>query len=282
MDTVKTRGEELAKSLDENRQVEELLRLHVEQAQAKDPTHPVVSEPPLPVRLADAPTTPEGPSTPTEMTLHPPYTPRPDLVTKHHPHSFHTPQTQTHPTPHSPASIDNSDMFSAMGGFSLMPGPVMPRYGSSGSYEEQENYYSTSGTGFGCGVGFIVEEEEGTAPVHFRHTAVRLDRPRSATVHDASTWAPNLAGSFDAVDFRTGLSGHRGLSHGRRKPGMSPQPRSQIRMMGEHRGLATFRMAAARHQAPDQPLPYPNTTHNENAGIPNLGPRFSTPSTTTT
>jgi hypothetical protein len=278
MDTVKTRGEDLAKTLDENRQVEELLRLHVEQAQLKDPTHPVVSEPVRMATFSEAPTTPEGPSAPTEMSLPPPYTPQPELVK---PRSFHTPHTETHPTPHSPASIDNSDMFSHMGVHSLTPGPVMPRYGGSGSYEEQENYYPSSGTAFGCGVGFIVEEEEGTQD-HFRRTAVRLDRPRSATVHDAPTWAPNLAASFDAVDFRTGLSGHRGLSHGRRNPGMSPKPRSQIRMMGEHRGLATFRMAAARHQAPNQPIPYPNTTSSEHSGIPKLGPRFSTPSTTTT
>jgi hypothetical protein len=43
-------------------------------------------------------------------------------------------------------------------------------------------------------------------------------------------------GSFDGVNFRTGMSGHRGLSQPKRDRN-SGGPRRQIRMMSEHRGV---------------------------------------------
>jgi len=50
------------------------------------------------------------------------------------------------------------------------------------------------------------------------------------------------SGSFDGpINFRTGMSGHTGLSLSRKKS--SPMSRPHIRMMSEHRGIAA---AAAR------------------------------------
>jgi len=43
-------------------------------------------------------------------------------------------------------------------------------------------------------------------------------------------------GSFDGVNFRTGMSGHRGLTQARTNPKTTARP--QIRMMSEHRGVA--------------------------------------------
>jgi len=58
-------------------------------------------------------------------------------------------------------------------------------------------------------------------------------------------------GSFDGVNFRTGMSGHRGLSQPKRDrannhtgllhASSAAQPRRQIRMMSEHRGVAAVR-----------------------------------------
>jgi hypothetical protein len=45
--------------------------------------------------------------------------------------------------------------------------------------------------------------------------------------------------SFECVNFRTGMSGHRGLTQIKKKS--SPIARREIRMMGEHRGIANIR-----------------------------------------
>ena len=67
-------------------------------------------------------------------------------------------------------------------------------------------------------------------------------------------------GSFDGVNFRTGMSGHSGLSYPKRDrhnnhTGMlhassASLPRRQIRMMSEHRGVAASRGAAQQQQQP--------------------------------
>lgn len=56
------------------------------------------------------------------------------------------------------------------------------------------------------------------------------------------------SGSFDGpINFRTGMSGHTGLSLSRKKS--SPLSRPNIRMMSEHRGIAATARAANLQQA---------------------------------
>ena len=207
-----------------------------------------------------------------------------------HPHreQFYTPRTEygryaQGRAPHSPASIDNSDLM-------MMPGPAMPRYGRSVSFEEQENHQPL-GSGFSCGVGLALESSEGF--IHRpqpRSTNFNRTYPRASSASDPS--AVSLTASFDGVDFRTGLSGHRGLSHARKLQN-SPKPRSQIMMMSEHRGIAHIRPSHSRNGIPVssgtppssstsltifEDSPTFSATVRPHSSIPALGPRFSSPS----
>ena len=61
-------------------------------------------------------------------------------------------------------------------------------------------------------------------------------------------------GSFDGINFRTGMSGHRGLSAARKKSSPSAPPR-QVRMMSVHSGIGAARAAAARRASAAQIAP---------------------------
>lgn len=61
----------------------------------------------------------------------------------------------------------------------------------------------------------------------------------------------DLSGSnFETIDFRTGFSGHIALNRARRN--VVHQKRSEIRMMGEHRGIAPIKNM--RKNGPSSPL----------------------------
>lgn len=66
-------------------------------------------------------------------------------------------------------------------------------------------------------------------------------------------------GSFDGVNFRTGMSGHRGLNQpithaGSLHASSASMPRRQVRMMSEHRGVAAAR-GTATHGLKRRTLP---------------------------
>ena len=292
LDTVHSRGQDLEKTLQENLQIEEKLRRQLEESKAREPAHPVITEPPAPEIAPEdmAPPTPETPSTPPVhrcMTTPDKGDHRPNPNRE----QFYTPRTDlgryvqgTRRAPHSPASIDNSDIMM------LPSGPAMPRYGSSVSFEEQENH-SPLGGGFGCGVALSLEGAEDLIHQPRPSTPNNWSRPhfRSAASADSSSLTPSFTSSFDGVDFRTGLSGHRGLSHAR-KLHNSPKPRSHIRMMGEHRGIAHVRSAHRRdsggHGTPAtttstltilEHSPTLIPTSRPHSSVPALGPRFSSP-----
>lgn len=281
----------MQKTLEENNEIEEKLKQQLEEAQAQEPVEPVISDPPAPELLEPtvAPPTPETPLTPPVQRC---------MSTPDHLDSslampqreqFYTPRTDfgrflqgSRRAPHSPASIDNSDIL-------MLPGPAMPRYGSSVSFEEQENHQPLGG-GFACGVALSLEGAEDF--IHRPRPSTpswSSSRPhfRSTGSGDPSSLTPSLTSSFDGVDFRTGLSGHRGLSHAR-KLHNSPKPRSQIRMMGEHRGIAHIRSRREGHGTPTSNSPtvtilensptFVSATSRAHSAIPALGPRFSSPS----
>lgn len=301
LDTVRSRGRDLEQTLQENNDIQEKLLRQLEEAQEQEPTQPVITEPPVPdvSEPTVAPPTPETPLTPpVQRCMSTPDKLESSPTTaqqQRHPHhqqqyreQFYTPRTDlgqflqgssSRRAPHSPASIDNSDIL-------MLPGPAMPRYGSSVSFEEQENY-QPSGGGFACGVTLSLEGAEEF--IHRpRPSTPSWNRPhfRSSTgsAGDPSSLTPSLTSSFDGVDFRTGLSGHRGLSHAR-KLHNSPKPRSQIRMMGEHRGIAHIRSRREGHGTPtsssstvtilENSPTFVTTTSRPHSAIPALGPRFS-------
>ena len=275
LDTVRSRGQDLEKTLQENNDIREKLKKQLQEAQSCGPEQPVISDPPLPDAPSEALTaspTPHTPSTPTAQG-----TPEKTDSQPNREH-FYTSQvdyaryTQGQ-APHSPASIDNSDLM-------MYPGPAMPRYDRSVSFEEQENYQPTRTSAFGCGVGLsfagddeIIHRPEPSPPSWGR------SHMRTGRESDHSSLTPSLTSSFDGVDFRTGLSGHRGLSHARKLQN-SPKPRVQIRMMGEHRGLGhvrTSQRGTGYSSASHMTILEHSPSSRPHSAVPALGPRFSSP-----
>jgi hypothetical protein len=309
LNTVLCRGEDLQKTLDDNRQIERSLQRQLEMALASEPSHPIISHLPrehhddhdddddhvdddedckLP---ASASHDPED-AAHIQNHNHLLQTPRQAATTllqtpeRSVTDVYHTPQqrsvidSENSPaSPKSPNSIDNSD---------IGIGPYMPHYRECGSQD------SSSGGGgggrivdFGCGSVLLEEgaselfgENVGSSGIiagdrSVRSTGARGDTRRSTTsattddnnrLRSASIEllgrrpspqttgagaasatgssssqhhlhpAPTLTASFDNIDFRTGLSGHRALTTAHLHSSPKPNKR-HIRMMGEHRGL---------------------------------------------
>lgn len=272
LDTIESRGRDLQATLDENRQIEASLRKQIEAELESDPTHPVISEPPVREDILysaskDASDT-SGPRTPTfddhsnQLLQTPEKMPSGESLTL-------PASAETYPGdenryadrasyPRSPNSIDNSELL-ANG---------LPTYRRTVSEDDLDQLV------FGCGAAFLGRS---TGLFSANNTSITSDteqemdllnlRPRNrAAETDQSLMmhaAPTLTSSFDGIDFRTGLSGHRGLTNTKSKTGSSPTPRGrQVRMMmSEHRGIARVRGPPARRDSP--------------TGAPALGPRFS-------
>jgi hypothetical protein len=79
------------------------------------------------------------------------------------------------------------------------------------------------------------DDEEGTT---------RSNNTARTTDDSAYRSMPSRTGSFDGVpgvNFRTGMSGHRGLTQVKKKASPSANNRREIRMMSDHRGVAYVR-----------------------------------------
>ena len=281
LQTVSSRGRDLQSTLDENRQIEISLRTQIEAQLSEEPNHPVITDP--------LPPTPE-PSPP-------PMTPIADARgADFADNQFKTPEksislgsgsltlpastveTPRHDRneangspgfPRSPNSIDNSDLHRV----------GLPGYRRTVSEDDLDHL------AFGCGAAFL---GTGTAslwgtgenlqsrndmlppadPASDFRDATNTTRTRR---HDDEPFlmmhaAPTLTSSFDQVDFRTGLSGHRGVAHYRTAKS-SPTPRGRsLRMMSEHRGIAH-----ARVRGPPRRNSPPSSPHARAA----IEPRFS-------
>jgi hypothetical protein len=306
MATVQNRGHDLEKTLQENNCIRERLQKQLHEAELREPDHPIIADPPV-LESPDGVTTMPSPTPDTPHTPRTQRTPDSDDMQVGHSHreQFYTPRTDYDryvqgQAPHSPASIDNSDLI-------LQRGPAMPSYDRPVSFEEQENYQPTiSSNPFSCGVGFSLGDDGEEEP--------SIHRPRPSSAHanmyrtngatgggmgSTASWSrrttnretdlspsltPSFTSSFDGVDFRTGLSGHRGLSHAR-KLHNSPKPRTQIRMMGEHRGLGHFRIPQrspggnSHSSQTNSPQPSTLDVGRPHSAVQALGPRFSLPGT---
>ena len=122
------------------------------------------------------------------------------------------------------------------------PSPSLPTYRRSNSNDALHD------VGFGCDafLGESAQQLFGMELVHnnygdsgpMLHSASH-DSHRRRYSGDDTHYVPTLTSSFDTVDFRTGMSCHRGLQTNARH---SPTPRgrglSHRYMMSEHRGIA--------------------------------------------
>ena len=92
---------------------------------------------------------------------------------------------------------------------------------------------------FTCGVipGGIIPENGVVSPLY----DVRRPRSMSAST-TASTGTQRTSPRYQGIDFRTGLSGHMGLtSASAHVDRLQVHQRREIRMMGEHRGISSVR-----------------------------------------
>lgn len=243
LDTVVSRGKGLQRTLDENTQIEESLRKQVETAAESEPSHPVITHAAVDDDLYFTSSSTEYPSTPTGSNrgLDQPLlrTPTGDVIIM----SSSSTEAEVSFKPNysvSPNSIDNSDLA----------GAGLPSYRRNHADDDDLDTLA-----LGCGVAFFgehsslfgetVSRSNNTALVDSSNNNSLTDTGvarRSRTSSDPmAPWmhsAPMLTSSFDTVDFRTGLSGHRGLTT-RSKPGSSPTTRRHVRSMGHHGGIGS-------------------------------------------
>lgn len=109
--------------------------------------------------------------------------------------------------------------------------------------------------GFGCGSALFGERllgdsENNVMALSFDESLVEDAEALGAQGRRAAPSAAQASslrsGSFDGVNFRTGLSGHGGLTQARSKASPMSRPH-QVRMMSEHRGIAHTRATPPQH-----------------------------------
>lgn len=268
LDTVVSRGMGLQRTLDENHDIEMSLRKQLEAAEEALPIHPIITEAPKRDDLSDQdcrdtlpstlPSTPTGSRTGSERDVlaqpvlsTPPRTPSRDVIIMQsasmEAEVSMTPAASAHGAP-SPNSIDNSDIA----------GPGFPSYRRTADDE-----YDLHELALGCGAAFfsgnaalfgeslskackgITGTSHSASDAAFRNNEnARTVRTSTSNSSDPASplWqnAPILSTSFDTVDFRNGLSGHRGLTSSAKSSGSSPNTRGFPRM-SDHHGIARAR-----------------------------------------
>jgi hypothetical protein len=254
----------LQRTLDENHDIEMSLRKQLETAGESRPIHPIITQAPKrdDFSLTDCrgldrsdtlPSTPTGSerdvlAQPVLST--PPRTPSRDVVIMQsasmEAEVSLTPAASAHAP--SPNSIDNADIA----------GPGFPSYRRTADDE-----YDLHELALGCGAAFfsgnaaLFGESLSKASHFITGTSVapsdqalhnnenaRTVRTSSSNSSDPASplWqsAPILSTSFDTVDFRNGLSGHRALTNSAKSSGSSPNTRGFPRM-SDHHGIARSR-----------------------------------------
>jgi hypothetical protein len=263
LDTVVSRGMGLQRTLDENQSIEMSLRKQLEAATEALPIHPIITDAPRRDDFSDGfdrsdtlPSTPTGSRTGSERDVlaqpvlsTPPRTPSRDVVIMQsasmEAEVSMTPAASAHGAP-SPNSIDNSDIA----------GPGFPSYRRTNDDE-----YDLHELALGCGAAFfsgnaalfgeslskaskIITGSSVTSSDAALHNNENTRTVRTSTSSDPGSpmWqsAPILSTSFDTVDFRNGLSGHRALTNSAKSSASSPNTRGFPRM-SDHHGIARAR-----------------------------------------
>lgn len=258
--TIEDRGNDLAKTLEENNATLNALREQIAQEKEKEASHPIISHP----REDPAPMTPTSPSTPIKpKTI--------DVEENIHEHlAIPSPNSMSSMTEareninsiyrgqfagtHSPNSIDNSDIVNST--------RAMLR--QTASADDTFNHFV-----FGCGSGLFGQSSIFGNPNALGRSAAR-GRSSSGDVAALTDHAHNRIGpasSFDTVstrgtglNFRTGFSGHRGFFS--TKTARSERPRGQIRMMGEHRGVSGVTRRNSPSNSPSNARSFQTISHD--------------------
>jgi hypothetical protein len=310
LETIEERGRGLQATLNENRQVELSLHGQIQAEMQSEPIHPVIEEVPELDLLGEdgddqkqgknkenwtehpsTPRTPDGRSSSPNMS-------RQSGSHSREPGSAGSVEARVGTAfSQSPASIDNAD---------LRRGTSIPVYRRTVSEDDMDQL------AFGCGAALLGQGSSGLfsggapnimAPFeslgdvqeayHNTQTSSPAGsgqpaRPRSAMDHHQHYQnphdnypAPTLTSSFDGINFRTGMSGHRGLSHATITSAAhhSPTPRYRhMRMMSEHRGIARARGPPSRQphgESPTAAAPAIAPSSSPTVTLPTFGPRFS-------
>ncbi|GKY99936.1 hypothetical protein MPSEU_000947200 [Mayamaea pseudoterrestris] len=257
LETIASRGKDLESTLNENRQIESSIRQQIEECLKTEPDFPVIAEAVL-TDLGQENSSPHSKHY-FDGDLHTPTgTPNRD--------SHDTPNSVVTNTglrmdervvegampifPRSPASafsIDNSDLTSL--------GLGIPAYRRSITDDDE------GALAYGCGPSLLASGTAmfGADASHYTTSLLPssadpdLHHSHSVIGHHArddpfAHGIPTLTSSFDAVDFRTGLSGHRGLTNVK-KTGANSTPRggNRIMRMSAHRGIGRVNV---RHNSP--------------------------------
>jgi hypothetical protein len=265
LDTIVSRRKELQRELDENNKIEGNLRREIEFELQVESNYPVVAEAPkIELSPSHGKDNAAEPITPKAITkqndnfqtfLRTPEA-SPDNVLNLTGRSPDLRDYENTGFPFSPNSIDNADLC----------GPGLPGYRSRGGASFDDAY------GYGCGAVLFAPTSvlgpsdndliEGNPSSGARGFGTKSSggggaRSRSHSPdagHQHPGLGPTLTSSFDTIDFRTGMSGHRGLSHtAKLTPGHSPVLRGSSLRMSEHRGIARVRGPLQRSSASNAP-----------------------------
>lgn len=200
------------------------------------PNHPVVSAAPITENLipsnsidAREPTTPlRSTNSDTQYLRTPDTSPGSEFIITGRP-AYHR-DFENGGFPFGPnASLDNADLH----------GPGLPRYRGRDTASFDETGYD-----FGCGAGMLGKSPHmlmpSTGPPEGAYGGSDFRfRSHSSDGHQGLSHV--VSSSFETIDFRTGMSGHRGLTNSKQNPGHSPTPRGSRMMMSQHRGIGRAR-----------------------------------------
>jgi hypothetical protein len=235
-------SENLEKELRRIQELQQLLRNEVKRLQSLPSTHPVITEAPVAV---DAESTKEN------QKEHDLLLGTPTGVTSTGVHDDAVIARQ--PVLGSPLSPGDDPLAFPFDGLRL-PESALPTYRRSNSND--------GSMGFGCNAlgaelfGMMAFSDSNNSRNMLQAAASSEDRPSSrrysghggttttaggaSSSDDYHAYTPTLStASFDSVDFRTGMSCHRGLLRTNHRLSPTPRCRTGIRyMMSEHRGIA--------------------------------------------
>ena len=270
LDMIELRKKQLQRQLEEVERVSESLKSSIEEVQNEEPTHPVITTLPILTPAVSLEHVPESggtsPCTPNkaneeEQVHSAPHSPSIVAsdgtdgveVTEHTPGAIvrhpHSPGLIG-----SPCTIDNSDITSHYN-----------RLVSSGAnlmsmYEPTENDHPDS-VEFGCasffgkryasdeeecgmgrliGLSFDSEGSENMAENHI-HRSTLSSTPSRGVASRSFSSAPPASASFDTVDFRTGMSGHRALLSTRTSDRRTMPSKREVLRMSQHMGISKLR-----------------------------------------
>lgn len=240
--TITSRGRDLQKTLDENRRVEESLREQLTEESQQEPTHPTISAKPL-----------SPPSTPTDSGISQPIlleTPTqqlqdlqiPEPISSksiefdHHGNAIYNSRYAAN----SPNSIDNSDLT----------GLIFRQANEDDDDNRIQQFVFGCGTTFFGGTAYsdrLFGEDAPQLPTTRGRAgsdsgAVQLERRSSPREIQAASSFDTTASSGSRTNWRTGMSGHRGLASSSRTSRNTPSTTGARRFLySAHTGVSRAR-----------------------------------------